>query len=37
MSMPLLGDYIEAGLEEFDEGIVDEDEELEGPSEEDNS
>src|ERR1700761_6632850 len=34
MSMPLLGDYIEAGLEEFDEGIVDEDEELEGPSEE---
>jgi Protein of unknown function (DUF3775) len=37
MSMPLLGDYLEAGLEEFDEGIVDEDEELEGPSEEDNS
>jgi hypothetical protein len=37
MSMPLLGDYLEAGLEEFDEGIVDEDEELEGPSGEDNS
>jgi hypothetical protein len=37
MSMPLLGDYLEAGLEEFDEGIVDDDEELEGPSGEDNS
>jgi hypothetical protein len=37
MSMPLLGDYLEAGLEEFDDSIVDEDEELEGPSEEDNS
>jgi hypothetical protein len=37
MSMPLLGDYLESGLEEFDDGIVDTDEELEGPSEEDNS
>jgi uncharacterized protein DUF3775 len=37
MAMPLLGDYLEAGLEEFDDGIVDDEEELEGPSEEDNS
>ena len=37
LSMPLLGDYLEAGLEEFDNGIVDDEEELEGPSEEDNS
>ena len=37
MAMPLLGDYLEEGLEEFDDGIVDMDEELEGPSEEDNS
>ena len=37
MSMPLLGDYLESGLEEFDDGIVDDEEELEGPSEEDNS
>jgi len=37
LSMPLLGDYLEEGLAEFDDGIVDMDEDLEGPSGEDAS
>ncbi|MEI9994717.1 MAG: DUF3775 domain-containing protein [Rhizomicrobium sp.] len=37
LSMPLLGDYLEDGMAEFDEGIVDTDEALEGPSTEDNA
>ncbi|MEJ1970281.1 MAG: DUF3775 domain-containing protein [Rhizomicrobium sp.] len=37
MEMPLLGDYLEEGLDAFGDGIVDTDEPLEGPSKEDNS
>ncbi|HEV7491179.1 MAG TPA: DUF3775 domain-containing protein, partial [Rhodanobacteraceae bacterium] len=37
MEMPLLGDYLEEGLSEFGDGIVDMDEKLEGPSGQDNS
>jgi hypothetical protein len=37
LSMPLLGDYLEDGMAEFDEGIVDTDEPLEGPSDTDNA
>ena len=37
MSLPLLGDYLEDGLDAFGIGIVDETGRPEGPSEEDNS
>lgn len=37
MEMPLLGDYLEEGLDAFGDGIVDTDEPLERPSGEDNS
>ena len=37
MEMPLLGDYLEEGLAAFGESVVDMDEDLEGPSNEDES
>jgi hypothetical protein len=37
LAMPLLGDYLEEGLDAFGIGIVDDSETLEGPSQEDNS
>ena len=37
MELPLLGDYLEEGLSQFGESVVDMQEKLEGPSEADNT